>query len=132
MSEDDKTIEESRVNNACEERDGKPSDGELPPNGADHITEEEIQRHDVPLPPPTLVTLTSGLAAQAMVSLGVFPNPATGKSIMLLNQAAHLIDTINLLHEKTKGNRTDEETRTLENVLHELRMIFLASLFRTW
>ena len=92
----------------------------------ENLTAEEIQRRDVPLPPPTLVTLATGLATQTMVSLGMFPNPMTGKSVMLLHQATHLIDTIQLLFEKTAGNRTDEETRTLENVLHELRMIFLA------
>ena len=92
-----------------------------------HLTDEELQRHDVPLPPPTLVTLATGLATQAMVSLGVFPNPATGKSVMLLHQASHLIDSVQLLYEKTAGNRTDDETRTLESVLHELRMVYLAA-----
>jgi len=96
-------------------------------NTGENLTDEEIQRHDVPLPPPTLVTLASGLAAQAMVSLGVFPNPATGKTVMLLHQASHLIDTVQLLYDKTTGNRSGEETRTLENVLHELRMVFLAA-----
>lgn len=94
---------------------------------ADRLAEEELQQHDVPLPPPSLTTLATGLAAQAMVSMGAFPNPATGKSAILLNQASHLIDTIELLYEKTDGNRTDEETQTLENVLHELRMIYLAA-----
>ena len=94
---------------------------------ADRLAEEDIHQHDVPLPPPTLVTLASGLAAQTMVSLGVFPNPATGKSVMLLHQASHLIDMIQLLFDKTAGNRTDEETQTFENMLHELRMVFLAA-----
>jgi len=94
---------------------------------ADRRAEEELQQHDVPLPPPTLTALASGLAAQAMVSMGVLPNPVTGKSVMLLHQAAHLIDTIDMLLEKTEGNRTEEETQTLENMLHELRMIYLAA-----
>ena len=127
MTDDHQTIEENLARETSEALTQEHSDGDLPPNDTDRFTEEKIQSHDVPLPPPTLVTLTSGLAAQAMVSLGVFPNPATGKSVMLLNQAAHLIDTIHLLHEKTTGNRTDEETRMLENVLHELRMIYLAA-----
>ena len=147
---DDKIIEENWASDAWEARVKGQSDGDVPPDeqltkdvfdaeqksrqddadrqvDADRLAEEEIQSHDVPLPPPTLVTLASGLAAQAMVSLGVFPNPATGKSVILLNQAAHLIDMIDLLFEKTNGNRTDEETKTLENALHELRMIYLAA-----
>jgi len=147
---DDKIIEENWASDAWEARVKGQSDGDVLPDeqltkdvfdaeqksrqddadrqvDADRLAEEEIQSHDVPLPPPTLVTLASGLAAQAMVSLGVFPNPATGKSVILLNQAAHLIDMIDLLFEKTNGNRTDEETKTLENALHELRMIYLAA-----
>ena len=126
MTDDDKMIDENWASDAWEAAVKGQSDGDMPPD-ADRLTDEEIQSHDVPLPPPTLVTLASGLAAQAMVSLGVFPNPATGKSAILLNQAAHLIDMIDLLYEKTTGNRTDEETKTLENALHELRMIYLSA-----
>ncbi|MDR1959743.1 MAG: DUF1844 domain-containing protein [Planctomycetaceae bacterium] len=89
--------------------------------------EKELQKHDVPLPAPTLISLASGIAAQAMVSMGVFPNPMLGKPCMLLNQAKHLVDTVEMLFEKTKGNQTSEETKTLENVLHELRMLFVAA-----
>ncbi|MDR1384296.1 MAG: DUF1844 domain-containing protein [Planctomycetaceae bacterium] len=91
------------------------------------LEEEELQQHDVPLPPPTLITLASGLATQAMTSMGAFPNPLTGKCTMLLNQASHLIDTIDLLYGKTQGNRTSEESKTLENLLHDLRMIYVAA-----
>jgi hypothetical protein len=83
--------------------------------------------HDIPLPEPTLITLISGLAAQAMVSLGIFPNPISGQTSILLHQGKHLIDTVDMLEKKTEGNRTDEETNTLEQVLHELRMIYIAA-----
>ncbi|MDR1493578.1 MAG: DUF1844 domain-containing protein [Planctomycetaceae bacterium] len=91
------------------------------------LSEEELQKRDIPLPQPTLITLAAGLASQAMTSMGAFPNPLTGKHTMLLNQASHLVDTIDLLYEKTQGNRTSEESKTLENILHELRMIYLAA-----
>ena len=149
MTEENLIIEENWAGDAWETRvkgqqTNGQSDGDLPSDEqltkevldaekrsrqaeSDRRAEEDIQRHDVPLPPPTLVTLASGLAAQAMVSLGVFPNPATGQSVMLLHQASHLIDMIQLLFDKTVGNRSNEETQTLENVLHELRMVFLAA-----
>ena len=131
MTDDNKIIEEQWASDAWEacvkgqSGDNEVSDEQLVKDVLD--AEKDLQRHDVPLPPPTLVSLASGLAAQAMVSLGVFPNPVTGKCVMLLHQAAHLIDTVQLLFEKTAGNRTDEETKTLENALHELRMIYLAA-----
>ena len=89
-------------------------------------TEKDVPR-DVPLPAPSLVTLASSIATQAMVSMGVCPNPATGKSEFYFNQASHLIDTVDLLIKKTEGNRTEEETRTLTGVLSELQMLFVAA-----
>jgi len=144
MQDDDKIIEENWAGDEWEAR-AKGNEGEnvapdekltkevldaehkVRQQEADRKAEEELQQQDVPLPEPSLISLVTGLAAQAMVSMGVFPNPATGKNLMLLNQASHLIDTIDLLYEKTIGNRTNEETQKLENVLHELRMIYLAA-----
>jgi hypothetical protein len=82
---------------------------------------------DMPFPEPTLITLASGLAAQAMVSLGVFPNPIDGQTKILLHQGKHFVDMIAMLYEKTSGNQTSEESKTLENLLHELRMIYVAA-----
>jgi hypothetical protein len=82
---------------------------------------------DVPLPEPTLIGLVSGLATQAMVSLGIFPNPINGSTNILLHQGKHLIETIALLDEKTKNNQTEDETKMLAHVLHELRMIYIAA-----
>lgn len=80
---------------------------------------------NAPLPKPNLVTLATTFAQQAMVSMGVLPNPMIGKSVFMMNQAAYFIDAVDLLLEKTEGNRTETETRTLENVAHELRMLFV-------
>ena len=82
---------------------------------------------DVPLPPPSLTMLITTLASQAMVSMGIFPNPATGKSEFYLHQATHLIDTIQLIYDKTAGNRSEEETDTIEKVLNELQMLYVAA-----
>ncbi len=41
-------------------------------------------------------------------------------------QAKHFIDTVALILEKTQGNRTQEETEMIEEVLHQLRMGYVA------
>ncbi|MBR5243071.1 MAG: DUF1844 domain-containing protein [Thermoguttaceae bacterium] len=87
--------------------------------------EKEEFDFNAPLPKPTLVTIATTFAQQAMVSMGILPNPMTGKSVFMMNQAAYFIDAVDLLLEKTEGNRTEMETRTLENVAHELRMLFV-------
>ena len=88
---------------------------------------EQQHEQDVPLPAPSLLTLVTGLAAQAMMSLGIFPNPIDGQTRILLHQGKHFIDTIAMLSEKTSGHQTSEETATFEKVLHELRMIYVAA-----
>ena len=88
---------------------------------------QQPEQQDFPLPDPSLLALVTGLAAQAMMSLGIFPNPIDGQTRILLHQGKHFIDTIAMLSEKTSGHQTTEESQTFENVLHELRMIYVAA-----
>ncbi len=81
---------------------------------------------DIPLPPPSLEMLATTLATQAMISMGMLPHPTTGEQNVHLDQAKHLIDMIEMLQEKTQGNRTAEETVAINNMLHQLRMGFVA------
>jgi len=78
------------------------------------------------LPPPTLDVLATTLAMQAMVALGLVPHPATGKAEVQLQPAKYLIDTIQMLQEKTEGNRTAAESAALEHLLYELRLGYVA------
>ncbi len=81
---------------------------------------------DVPLPPPSLEVLANSLGMQALAALGLLRDPSGNEPKVLLHQAKHLVDTIALLEEKTEGNRTAEETAVFSNLLHELRMSYLA------
>jgi len=68
-------------------------------------------------------------ALQAMVGLGLVPNPLAPKGEPQkadLPQAQHTIDTLQMLYDKTQGNRTTEETEQIEHILHELRMAFVS------
>jgi uncharacterized protein DUF1844 len=78
------------------------------------------------LPPATLSVLLTTLATQALIALGQVPNPLTGKAERDLDQAKHFINTLAMLEQKTAGNRTPEESRLLDNMLHELRMLYVA------
>jgi len=79
-----------------------------------------------PIPPPSLELLASTLAMQAMVCLGLVPNPVTGKAEFHPEQAKHFIDTIQMLRDKTEGNRTADETATFDHLLYELRLGYVA------
>ncbi len=80
-----------------------------------------------PLPEPSLAFLFGGMYLQGMVALGLLPNPATDQPERNLALARHTIDTLDMLREKTEGNRTAEETRELDTILHELRMAFITA-----
>ncbi len=77
------------------------------------------------LPPADFRTLIGSLATQALLYLGGFPDPETGRAMVALDLAQHYIDLIALLEEKTKGNLTPEETTELREVAHDLRLRFV-------
>ena len=77
------------------------------------------------IPPASFSFLVTTLAAQGAVALGMAPNPLTNKTEAQPEMGKHLIDTLGILQEKTKGNLTSEESQLLEAVLHQLRMAYL-------
>jgi hypothetical protein len=81
---------------------------------------------DADMPPASLLFLCTTLATQAMIALGQVPNPITGKTELRLKQAKHYIDTLGMLEEKTKGNRTADESALFDDILHQMRMAYVA------
>ena len=61
----------------------------------------------------------------AMSALGKINNPVTGKMERNLDQAKAMIDMLEMLHEKTKGNITEEMAKTQTMMLSELRLNFV-------
>lgn len=77
------------------------------------------------IPEPGLEWLVSMMASEAMLHMGVFASPATGKPVVDLPAARLFIDTLGVLEEKTRGNRTPQEDQLFSAVLHDLRMGYL-------
>jgi len=67
----------------------------------------------------------TGLSMQALVSLGEIPNPMTNSKETNLPQAKYMIDTVEMIKEKTKGNLTNPEAKLLEDILYQLRMKYV-------
>ena len=78
-----------------------------------------------PLPEPTLIVHVFHLASQVGMALGETENPVTGTKSTDLRAARFLIDTLAMLEEKTRGNRTPEEEEYVAGVLTNLRMAFV-------
>lgn len=68
------------------------------------------------------------LAVQAAICLGQMENPVTNQKEENLPQAKLIIDTLDMLKEKTKGNLTKEEGEMLDNLLYELKMQYIPKL----
>jgi len=69
--------------------------------------------------------LVSTLAAQAMFALGVIA-PRDAKEVTVnLDQAKYLIDTLQVLRDKTAGNLTPEEEGGLKEALAELQRLYV-------
>lgn len=82
---------------------------------------------DPAMPPASFAMLVTTLATEALVALGQIPHPLTGKAELQRNNAQYLIDTLDVLKQKTKGNLTRDELELVDSILHQVRMVFIAA-----
>lgn len=77
------------------------------------------------LPPANFLTMVQSFRIQALYCLGLLKLPGAEKSEVNLDAAKHNIDMLQVLEEKTKGNITEEESKFITQVLHEVRMSYV-------
>jgi len=70
-------------------------------------------------------SLVMMFSTQAMMAMGKLQNPMTGKVERDLNQAQIMIDMLEMVEARTKGNLTDDESLLLANTLRDLRLNFV-------
>jgi len=73
----------------------------------------------------TFSSFVVGLASQAFMFLGLAPDPSSGVVHRDLGQARAMIGVLSMLEAKTRGNRTEDEDRMMEELLYELRMSYV-------
>ncbi|MBA4104559.1 MAG: DUF1844 domain-containing protein [Pirellula sp.] len=78
------------------------------------------------LPEASFELLISTFVTEAMVALGQFPHPGTGEIEADAGHAKFAIDMIEVIVEKTKGNLDPMEEQGIKDILHQLRMAFIA------
>ena len=69
--------------------------------------------------------LAMSIASSALMSMGLTPDPNTGKTEADKNVARFNVDLLVMLKEKTKGNLTQEESDFLNQILQDLQLKFL-------
>ena len=86
---------------------------------------QQREKRRGPLPKGDFEGLVSMLFTQTLFSLGFIQMKDDEKRPPDLALAKYNIDMLEMLEEKTKGNLTDEEQKTLVHTLSELRMAYV-------
>ncbi len=80
---------------------------------------------ETPKPSHNFQMLIDFLARNAAILLGGYADPHTGQAILDLEGAREMIDMLDVLREKTRGNLAPDDDRLLLDVLGSLKMTFL-------
>ena len=119
MNEEKKIIiDEDWKNQVQAEKEAIAEEGSKQPGAADPQQQQ--------LPPASFEMLVTSLATEVMISLGQLPQLGSEKVETNLDQARYAIDMLDVLQDKTKGNLSAEEEKALTDLLHQLRMTFVA------
>jgi ABC-type hemin transport system ATPase subunit len=77
------------------------------------------------LPPLDFSSIVFPFYTQALLKLGLLEDPAQAKAEQNLELARRLIDIIDLLKNRTKGNLKPEEEQFIESCLQQLKAGYL-------
>ena len=80
---------------------------------------------DAPKRSPVFENLIRSLGQNAAMLLGGYADPQTGRPVLDLEGAREMIDMLDVLHEKTRGNLAPEEESLLLDVLGNLKLAFM-------
>ncbi|MGC1105936.1 MAG: DUF1844 domain-containing protein [Candidatus Acidiferrales bacterium] len=122
------------------------SEGELRPEAVEEQAREQAKPQSAPpardakadkaaasapqeVPPPkpdrNFQLLVDLLARNAAALLGGIPDPGTGQAYLDLEGAREMIDMLDTLRDKTRGNLAPEEDRLLSEVVGSLKLSYM-------
>ncbi|MDP6439490.1 MAG: DUF1844 domain-containing protein [Candidatus Brocadiia bacterium] len=126
VAEERERLREQKEEPARPEGEPAQEPSEQPEAGAET---DEAAEADEPqprrLPEPDFRTFLAGLYTQTLMALGEVEHPVTKEKCKALPEASFLIDTIDMLRDKTEGNLTSDEQGYLNALLHDLRMRYV-------
>jgi hypothetical protein len=80
---------------------------------------------DAPKRLPAFENLVRMIGSNAAMVLGAYADPNTGQPMLDPDAARELIDMLDALHEKTKGNLAPEEDSVLLDLMGKLKLTYL-------
>jgi len=110
-----------------EQEEEKPPEPETAPESSEQPdAETPPEEGEVPqMPPASFLTLLMEYEFRAVIALGKAPHPATNTTEEDIPQAKYVIDTLQMLKEKTNGNLDEQEAGLLESLIYGLQMAFV-------
>jgi uncharacterized protein DUF1844 len=124
MADDKKIIIDEDWKSQVEAEREQAAKGKSAP-AAPAANEGPSESADPPMPPASFEMLLTTLATEALMALGQVPHPITGKVEVKRNQAKFLIDTVDVLRQKTAGNLSNTEQQVIDSLLHQMRLVFV-------
>lgn len=73
----------------------------------------------------TFSMLVMSIASNAIMAMGLTPNPETGKTETDRQLARFNIDLLVMLKEKTKNNLTSDDAGLIDHIVQDLQMKFV-------
>lgn len=117
---------------AAAQKVARPAPGPAPAGGPSSIAASEKPPGaprdagaEAPKPSHSFQMLIDFLARNAAAMLGGFPDPRTGDVYVELEGTREVIDMLDALREKTRGNLAPEDDRLLVEVLGSLKLSYL-------
>ena len=75
--------------------------------------------------PRDFSAFVEGMYLEAMLYLGAMPDPRSGQVKEDIELARYKIDLLSMIQTKTQGNLTDDEKQQLDEVLYQLRTLYM-------
>ena len=87
----------------------------------------EMKAEDHPLPGGNFQLFLTRLSFQGMLSLGLMENPVTGTKQVNLAQAKMILEDLQMLQDKTRGNLDTDEQQHMDKVVSDFQRLMDAT-----
>jgi len=118
-------IVEEQEREARQEAKKEAAAGATPTTAAANPESKTPPDADAPKRSPAFENLIRMLGSNAAMVLGGYADPRTGQPVIDPDAARELIDMLDALHEKTKGNLAPEEESLLLDLNGKLKLTYL-------
>jgi len=90
--------------------------------GEESVEEQLLNRE---IPPANFYSLVTTFQISALQFLGELKDPSSEETLLHPPLAKYYIDCLGILDEKTKGNLSEDESKALDNVITQLRLLYV-------